>query len=593
MHFDESKWESACWRYIACSHKSRLFDSGLDAISFWDNLADRTKGSETWWVIGWNIYELLCRYEMYQRIVDGKIKITKNSSVHFPDGIKSTKSALFGALICENPPTIIDCELEGGGRVKFLDPRNYGLQREMFDDDGDSSGINGVVQCVEDYVCLLRTLDMGSLKTTAASQGWYAFRRGHLKTDLVADDSDAARRVERASYYAGRCEAFRLGRIVDGCAHLDVSAMYTSFGFTQRFPTKLLAIHSMPHKDKLFNVKHGRHFIADVTVKTDVPRFPLRCCGKVIYPIGTFRTSLAWPELHLALWAGCVQSVHVACEYETAPIFEHWSSWYKHALDSLVDLGLDHLRPALKLCVNSMYGKIGQRSKDWTDRPSDKPCFPFDQWWQRHPIHRNVVQWRAISGHTQYLDAGGESPISLPSISATMCSYGRLHIWRLMQMARQENTFYVDTDGIMVNDAGYESLHNGGEIQPGTIGKLRIRELDSDVELFGIKHYRFGQRYVCAGVPLQGMERYRGGVAFNRHTPFNFSLWHKTAFVHKFDRITRSESVKYKHGVVQPDGLVRPFVVGDIRGTIEGTDNGRSSDPTYGIMGSTNPSPWV
>lgn len=439
---------------------------------------------------------------------------------------------------------------------------------------------------------MVRQLSMGELKCTAATQGWYAYRHSHMTTDLTADTNESARALERSAYFGGRNEACRIGKLPGKIIHVDVSAMYTAFGITNEFPIRLTKIVWKPALRKLMLPNDNHQWIADVTVSVARPFLPVRHEGRILYPVGEFRTTLAYPELCLAAWEGAIQRVHVAAEYETANIFSCWASWYQHSLDRLELLGLAHMRQALKLAVNSTYGKIGYRGREWVDHRYTIPVYDFGQWWQRHPTNRNVVQWRSIQNRAQYLDAGSEPQRSMPFISATMNSYGRVHLWRLLQIARPKNVFYYDTDGIMVNEDGYDLLAFAKEVQPGEIGKLRIREVSDDVEIFGLKHYRFGKRYCCAGVPLESMVVKPDRVEFEQHTPFVYSLWQKKGFIHHYDKRTRTHKPKVRHGHLEPTGSVLPFIMGEFQHDRDNGTGNAKAERTFGILGSIDPSSW-
>lgn len=523
-------------------------------------------------VVGWQIYEHLCCCDIYQAIHDGLLLLTDGRVVgNNPVSLKTAKK-LMGGLVCDNPPTIIDAMTCEGQRLKFLDIANWGIARKDIDDGECPFDCDVPMQAVQDYVALLTTLDMGALKTTAASQGYYCFRLNHLKHTVIADNEECARPIERRSYVAGRAECFRLGKLPGVVFHLDVKSMYTSIGRTMLFPTRLkdVRFNCKPHSITRIANKFG--YIAHVELQTNEPAYPLRIDKRVIYPVGQFDAYLCGPEIDYAFINGDVRKVHSLCRYDMAPIFESWAQWYFGALDSLEALGLAHLKGALKLAVNSMYGKIGQRSKLWRDNDDFPPRFPWEQWWGRHPKNGNVVQYRSIDGSVQYLDADQESATSCPAISSYMCSYGRMRLWDILINAGLHNCYYCDTDGIMVNRDGYDRLMAGGYIQAGVYGALQVREVSDDVEIFGIKHYRFGPRWCCSGLPANGVQQTDGRVYYEQHNPFQNGLWHRKAFEHEYTLVSKSYKHDYKHGVKNDDGTVSTFRVG-IEETVGENDN--------------------
>lgn len=592
LHWDGVRYSTAKFRYEAGKRSKLSIDAyGVSSMLF-EHLNDITSNGESWWVCGWNMYEALCKCGMYMAIKAGMLRLTRNQQSNVGESAQYSRKGLHGCLICENPPTIIDCQLQNGARIKFLDPRNWGVEKEMIVDECEEDGIDDAVQAIEDYVSLVVQLEMGQLKHTAASQGYYCYRLKHMHYDIISDNEPCARMLERDSYYAGRCEAFQIGKTGRQTVHVDVTSMYSSFGFDRHFPTRLVAVHAKPSLKMIDMHDDSKSYIARCTVKTRSPFLPLRIDKRVIFPVGEFVTTLAWPEFKSALLAGAVCKIHLMAEYEAKVIFDTYAKWYSEALANLPSLGLGHMRNALKFAVNSSYGKFAARSRDWIDKPDDHACYEFDQWWGRHPKSGNVVQWRSIEGNVQYLDLGNDSTACCPAISATMASYGREYVWRLMLCAGQGSVFYLDTDGLMVTEAAYCRLFDAGHVGKGEFGKLRTREHSCNVDIIGLKHYKFGDRYVCAGVPIQGMIVHSDHTEYNRHVPFDYAMWHDKPFDHKYDRMTRQHKQRYRHGHVLDDGKVIPFEIGATKSEYI-TATGRTAVAVdYSIMGGARSYAW-
>lgn len=592
LHWDGSTYSTAKFRYERGKRTSISIDAYGVASLFFEHLNDITSNGESWWVCGWNVYEALCKCGMYSAIKAGKLRLTRNNKESVGESARYSRKGLHGCLICENPPTIIDCQLGNGARVKFLDPRNWGVEKEMIVEDGEECSLDDSIQAIEDYISMVQQLGMGQLKHTAASQGYYCYRLSHMHHEIISDNEPCARMLERDSYYAGRCEAFRIGRLSRSIVHVDVTSMYSSFGFCRYFPTKLVSVHSLPKASSVIMDNDSVSYIARCTVSTRSPFLPLRIDKRVIYPVGEFVTTLAWPEFKSALLAGSVRKIHLMAEYEAHKIFESYANWYRDSLAGLADLGLSHMRNALKFAVNASYGKFAARSREWIDKPDDHACYEFDQWWGRNPRTGNVTQWRSIEGNVQYMDMGTDATSCCPAISATMASYGREYLWRLMLCAGQGDVYYTDTDGLMVTEQAYCRLFDAGHVGKGEFGKLRTREQACEVNIIGLKHYKFGDRYVCAGVPLKTMVLHDDRTEYDRHVPFDYAMWHDRPFDHKYDRMTRSHKQRYRHGHVSDDGSIIPFEVGPI--TSERTNaNGKTTSTThYGIVGGADSFTW-
>src|ERR1019366_1792201 len=79
--------------------------------------------------------------------------------------------------------------------------------------------------------------------------------------------------------------------------------------------------------DSVILRSHTRGIIAECTVTTDTPIVPCRMAGEVWWPIGTFRTILAQPEIVLALEAGAGVKVGSGWTYELGAGLRPWANW--------------------------------------------------------------------------------------------------------------------------------------------------------------------------------------------------------------------------------------------------------------------------
>lgn len=496
--------------------------------------------------VSWDTYEMLCYAELYDAI--------ENCGW-------STKAIDNGMMICESPPTIIDIMSPNGVKIRFCDLANWGIRPNDISVSYSDVSSDDVASTFADYIKMLDSIGMGSLQTTAASQGFYAYRKSHMYYHLVSCTDEKVRSIERRSYHGGRAEAFRLGKLPGKVYHVDVKSMYTWLGLTEYMPTELSheLSHDMITEDVGDNA--GKMYIAEVSIKTDVPIYPVQHDGILVYPVGVFETVLAGNELSMACAMGHAMAFGSINAYNTARIYTEWSEWAIKSRELLNGLGLNHLANAYKLAVNSSYGKIGARGRNWINIEDDHAHLRWGQYWCAHPVHGEPTQYRVIDGQTQYLSDAVEYPTSMPCISACMTSAGRMALWGIIQVCGLENVFYVDTDGLMVNQYAYDVLCNLKMIASGKPGKLVVREVSDDVEIFGIKHYRFGNRYCCASVPEFFIHDKEERPQWKQHQPFTYSLWHKEPFANKYTVRKVPKPRDYRHGHVMPNGVVRPWIM--------------------------------
>lgn len=525
---------------------------------FWTTLDALVKKGSMYWAFGWRMYALLCKAGVYEIVESGGWNLLGGNNVERKSGQDGSKRGTWGALVCEDVPTILDLRTPSGGKIRFVDLANYGLRPSMFLEDGETETLDTATQAIQDYLKLLDTYGMGSLKTTAASQAYACYRRSHMNHWIFSHGNSDARKLERSACFTGRAEAFRLGPITDHVYHVDVKGMYNSLAQVFPFPRRMA--YYTQRRDEAASIlrESADKSIARVTIATSENDFPVRYDGRVIYPVGEFETCLAGPELVTAVATGRVIEVHELAVYDMGMLFKGFADWYFATAADLENQGLGHIKAAFKLSGNTLYGKFGTRGKNWTDCENIHKPTKWGQWFGTHKQYGFLTQYRAINGRTQYLDGSFEPATSCPAISAFMSSYGRVKLGLLIATAGKENVHYIDTDGLMVNAEGFERLVRSGQFAGAIPGKLVIKEESDDVDIFGIKHYRFGSRVCCAGAIVSEQEARAYMTQFVNHTPFEHSLQHKTPFDHSYTNVKKSRTGKYQHGKLNADGSVSP-----------------------------------
>jgi hypothetical protein len=509
------------------------------------------------WIVGSSMYEMLCWQGLFNQIELGLVKLPKKIN---DDGIEVLSQALV-----TNEPTIIDL-IVNKQKVHCVDLLNWGITKV--------ESLSDCCMKLQQWFSLIKTNRMGSAQDTAAGQGLTRYKRRDLpEYPIFAHQVMEVRKLERESWYAGRCEADELGLIKDERWHFDRKSQYANFGLTKKFPTRLVD-YSFDEKCKSGNTdisiikKHldcGLQVIAKVELELDLPMFPLRIDNITIFPTGNLITVLAYPELYLAIINCKVKRIFEWSLYECDYIFKKNSEWFIEARRKLDEQGLSEMAGSLKLSQNSGYGNIGRRKRKWIDFNKVTDI----RWGERvgrHPKTGEICMFRYIDGVNQYLDMTGEPDTSIPSIPSTMFSYGRVDMWHLICKAGIGNQSYKDTDGIIVNRKGKENLLTLEHNLPARPGELVIREYshdevfkDKSIDIRGVKHYRFGDTWRQAGVPSNATRDMFGNVVFDQNTPFDISLRMSNPFIFKSDSIKRNWKEIYKHGRIFNGNKVAPF----------------------------------
>ena len=557
---------------------------GENASDFWRAVRTWAQKNGTVWLFGWKIWPSWCLLDGRKEIDEQRLILDIRVGEDPLPGCGGSPPRSTGCFIAENPPTIICLAVPGGGRIKIVDLANYGIEPEDFGVDGQAGALSATVHAIKEYIRLCTVYDLGSLQTTAASQAWYCYRRSHMAHLVTVHPLEKVLSLEQAAYYGGRCECVRLGRFKKKLYHLDVNSLYTSLGTFTLYPASLCATWSeeMGSKPPLNN--HKYILIADVTIETKIPGWPTRESAlhypdkvptrksgreRIIYPIGKFRTALAGIELFAAIEAGVIRHWHRIQYYDPQPLMESWSCWALRMRASLKENGFSSLSRCAKKIMNSLPGKWGQRLKRWvdfsrasSDAHEETNVNDWFQEWGKHPNNGEITPYRTIAGQTQYQDREELSAVSCPSIAACWTASGRAFLYGAILNCGIEHVYYYDTDSLIIDEAGFLRMAMQGLLDQAKPGKWKLKEQSDDVEILGIRRYRFGKRWCVAG-PFGGTVDGDGSPGeFLEHEGFGAQLWHRSVG----DAVEIKRHAKwrkeYKHGVADNDGIVWPFIVG-------------------------------
>lgn len=170
--------------------------------------------------------------------------------------------------------------------------------------------------------------ELGNWSITGNATGWNALRHMMTEPQILIDPDEKGRNDDYAAVHGGRRDAWRTG-------HFD-SGPYIELDFRDSHPT-LVARLPMPYKrgrDRdLSTLRHAdwvndnRGYIAEVIVTCSEPRYPVRWAGGTWYPVGTFQTTLAGPELALAQTRGELVEVHYGRLHRLGPQLQSWAQW--------------------------------------------------------------------------------------------------------------------------------------------------------------------------------------------------------------------------------------------------------------------------
>lgn len=407
------------------------------------------------------------------------------------------------------------------------------------------------------YTGFIKQNDLGNFARTVPAQAFSAFKHRFMPCDIFIHGTRRALELEREGYYGGRVEAFYIGKVKERpIAYLDVNSMFPYVMRKELYPVKLVHTNMTPmYRTFLVMLSHSL-VIAEVTVTTDKPLFPVRRDYKTFYPTGTFKTVLCTPELKLALAKGRIEKVHRMACYEGAKLFDRYVNFFHCLKTENQAAGQEWKTFFAKLMLNSLYGKFGQKSSKWKY---------LGEWHNSEEVivmpvidqHGNVYKEYIFAGQVWQVQEGGEGFDSFPAIAAHVTSYARTYLYKLLTQAGLKNVYYCDTDSLMVNEVGFNRLKR--YINPGKLGSLDIKKIGQTLTIYGCKDYILDREVTLKGISRKA-KKIAEGVYEQEHWPSLKGLFQEGDLnTYKTRRVTKTLIRKYDKGVVTPSGRVAPF----------------------------------
>lgn len=396
-----------------------------------------------------------------------------------------------------------------------------------------------VVRALAEWIAFCLDNDAGPFRFTAPGQAMAAWRSNFAPDSetephkaIYAPDHPAVQALERASFHGGLSDVWRRGayRHADlderhridgkGFVKLDVNSMHPSQMATQKYPRALLtyasrgALHSLTPAQRVAKLKMtidaGRGVTARVLIDTDrvnapdvrfLATAPVKVDGKLVYPIGQFEAILTTREAAECLTIGTVADVMEFAVYDMADHFSGYVRRFAGLKEKATRDGDEVARALAKSFLNNLFGKFGQLdsvemrvddhqraqlARELTEKGAavevyareDEPDITV----RKFMGHLSITEGRQREAHTAFC-----------AIAAHIVADSRYLLRQLRAVAGYDETYYGDTDSLIVTEAGYRNLRDAGLVDDAALGKLKLEGFAPDIELLAPKHYRFGQ----------------------------------------------------------------------------------------------------
>lgn len=342
-----------------------------------------------------------------------------------------------------------------------------GHAKRPLPDDSDSTE-TWLTRCRDD-VAILRSAWMrvvqwlmdgghGNWRPTGAGQCWQSFRHNHLTHRILVHDDLDARAAERRAAWTGRAEAWRHGKLIHGpYTEFDMSAAYARIAQRHNVPTRLIGETSDATMAQLGRPSPNNAFLIECTVTTDHPTVPTMHDGKIVWPIGTFATTLWDNELRLAISMGAKVDVQRQWAYRTQPALKAWADW----LLSVIDAPKGRYHPVIRMLVKhwsrALIGRFGSRYSTW-DVFGEAPSEELSLGWARFDEDESARRMLHVGDRVLMQSDVVEGRDAAPQVMSWIMAQCRCDLWALMHNIGIEHVVYVDTDAVIVGPGALDGI---------------------------------------------------------------------------------------------------------------------------------------
>lgn len=304
--------------------------------------------------------------------------------------------------------------------------------------------------------------------------------------------------------YAGRCEAWQWGeKHSDVWYEYDWQNSYPRIARDYALPARLAGTVHEPSASSLQSLVSRYCVLAELEITTTAPCVPTSYGDRVIWPVGTFTSTLWDPEIRLLAEYGATFRVRRAWLYTRQPILKDWAEW---VLSSLHDKGAT-LEPWQKLILKhwsrALIGRFGMRYKAWEMfAVAPNPSITMSELYNSDT---KVLSQLMQVGTTVYV-SGDQKEIEdgCPQITGYIMSVARAKLWRVSQDIGAQHVAYMDTDSLVVDSVGAKQIQANAHMPDydGLRSKARYRSL----HIYGPRSIICDKRPTVSGLPKSSRE---------------------------------------------------------------------------------------
>lgn len=384
---------------------------------------------------------------------------------------------------------------------------------------------------IESYFNWLREGHAGNWQMTGAGQSWANWRHAHYTHKVLVHADAEAIAAERRAMWTGRAEALQWGRDYDAPIYeWDWKNAYPRIARDCALPYSLAGRTGAVSLRQLRELVSRYNVLADVEVTTDMPVVPARYEGRILWPIGSFTTTLWDPEIDLLIKTGARFTVQRTWLYRRAPVLADWGRWVLGELGFQSEGRPPWLGIVLKHWSRALIGRFATQYQDWEVFGWE----PQTDVRMGHLLNADtgeLSEFMQIGHEIHQMTGLSESDDSCPQITSYVMSMARNRLFHAVSAVGWQNVYYMDTDSLIVNTAGNARLES--LTSQGLFDGLRLKGRYRGYEIYGPRSMVVGPNHVFAGLPKQsqrtGDTSFRGEVWTQMERAIRIGEWDRVS----------------------------------------------------------------
>lgn len=454
--------------------------------------------------------------------------------------------------------------------------------------DNDAGRVLWLARCRRDVSVLGRALCQamdwydaqgpGTWSLSGPATGWGPMKARIPEKAVTIDPDREARALDRSACYGGRRQCWRVGTFRGRrYLELDIRAAYPTVASVLPVPVKRGARFAFAPLDHDVWEDETVGLLAEITVRTDRPRYPLRYQEATFYPTGEFRTVLAGPEIRRARERGELVAVHAGQAHRLAPVLAPWANWLAATRDDTTGRVPEVVQAAARAWGRTVIGKWGAHSWERTEL-GPAP----DARWRYEPGFNGVTGAPAgtvdLGGRRWWCEQTDTAHDAYPAVMAWVESAVRVAISDVIDAVGPGAIVQCNTDGLIVAATALGSPGSGGTLRPpkrlrggervawclNALGLLiaplsvAVKRTTTNLTVLGPQHTVVGAQRKLSGIPADADQDAAGAYRFRSWPGIAWQLQDGDERGYTRPMVVRRLDGQYPPGWVLDDGSVWP-----------------------------------